>query len=361
MAGEKGGFLGGLLEGVGTSLIEAKQQKAHQEEEQNKMLASIYMKALDADPYRDTASLVLPKLGELLTPHVQTLFGLKLGGSGKNKGGSPIDAVLSGLAQAYPDRAEAAQRATKAKSDEAEAQAVGRTTGNARGETLAVDRYVQTHPGSTQAEGFEYLFGRRAAPSGFKVVAKGLDPKSVPADAKDFHGNPIERPEGVTFDSFQVGLNQDGTPDMRYTPGKAEKATKAPTVRSRLQGDALQAYDMNAMLNGRDPDTGKEPDDPAEKARLVAAGKEMQRSRNLKDPDRQRRERSCRQRQRLARQARSKDRQQGRSRYWPHAECGLSRRPGICFGRQDAVDGPWKCWHRQKCAVVYSEQGGGDG
>ena len=118
-AGQSSGFFGGLLEGVGTALLDAKQQKFTQAAETQREFASVLLKGLDADPTRETAMAVLPKVAELLHEPIQTLFGLKLG---KNPQESPLGGLAEGMAAAYPtraDRQKAQQEAEQFKTDEA--------------------------------------------------------------------------------------------------------------------------------------------------------------------------------------------------------------------------------------------------
>lgn len=116
------------------------------------------------------------------------------------------------------------------------------------------------------------MAGMKVAPGGgLRNLPGTTSGKDLPEGTKDSFGQPIDPAKSYR------NVQSDGQDNFYPTE------TKAAGPRSHLTGEALQAYDMNQMLAGIDPETGKPPENQEDAARLQAAGESMKKARDLKN------------------------------------------------------------------------------
>jgi len=171
--------------------------------------------------------------------------------------------------------------ATEASKKAATEQAgvVGKFQGELQVMQGMVDRGLATDLPDAQRK---LRLGSRAWGSGVKVIPGtmvGAQVTQTDPAAKDLEGNPLEVDPKGWYQRVQVPTD-DGGAEFRYIAGPAPKP---PSVRERLTGDALQAFDMVIMEQGINPSTWT-PASPEEESEVLrAAGTLLRKARDLKN------------------------------------------------------------------------------
>ena len=144
---------------------------------------------------------------------------------------------------------------------------VARTTADLEARKSLADRWIAQGIPEEQA----YAMAKLDKPPTPRNIPGTVSGKDLPDGTLDVNGQTVD--PAKSYRTTQVGGK------FEYSPTEV----KDSGVRSHMTGEALQAYDMNQMVAGIDPETGKAPENPEDVARLKAAGQEMKKARDLKN------------------------------------------------------------------------------
>ena len=272
---------------MGQGLSQHAEKQFREEQHAKDTLSSVYLSAIQADP--NTANVLFPKLAELWGPEFAKLTGGKPGGKGKGKGplaqiAEPenLGSLLTGIHKALTvnqveGRAPAPQAPTpgtpatpdrpagfphirshrRRPRNRKPSRPEGRDARRRKRRTPS-SRVMQQMVARGQASNLEQAgqiaFGRRGPMTGVKVVPGSMsdnEVKKADPNAKALDGSPLQMTPGTSWQRVQIPTD-DGSMEVRLVPAPAAKGM-AQSARSHLTGEALQATNMNQMLDGIDP------------------------------------------------------------------------------------------------------------
>ncbi len=249
MPGAGAGFFGGFANTFGNALLKKQEDKHQNDIESKRQLVSLYSKAIDTGDLDPKYG--FPLVAGIISDSFGTLTGDtkgKGGKGGKGKGGNPLQALMAdpqklsdlmlgihkattmggqegpttgpasgtglpasgGAQEEKPQGDNLPSRSTTpsglpqtsiwrtpAEKNELEAQATAgheaaSVEGKSRGEELAVDRYIQRHPGVKADEAAHILFGRTMPTSARKWIPGTVSGKDIPEGASDINGMPVD-------------------------------------------------------------------------------------------------------------------------------------------------------------------------